>query len=74
MKEKVIKIIADHLKIDEATVSLDSQIIEDLGADSLHIVELVMEIENNFDITIPDDDAEGLTTVGKVVEYVEDYA
>ena len=74
MKEKVIKIIADHLKIDESTVSLDSQIIEDLGADSLHIVELVMEIENNFDITIPDDDAEGLTTVGKVVEYVEDYA
>ena len=74
MKEKVIKIIADHLKIDESTVSLDSQIIEDLGADSLHIVELVMEIENNFDITIPDDDAEGLTTVGNVVEYVEDYA
>ena len=74
MKEKVIKIIDDHLKIDESTVSLDSQIIEDLGADSLHIVELVMEIENNFDITIPDDDAEGLTTVGKVVEYVEDYA
>ena len=68
------KIIADHLGLDLSEVTDDKHIIDDLGADSLHIVELVMEIENNFDITIPDDDAEGLTTVGKVVEYVEDYA
>ncbi len=66
------QIIADHLHIDASTINDDSKIVDDLGADSLHIVELVMQIENQFDIEIPDEDAETLLTVGDVKRYIED--
>ena len=55
-------------------VTDDKHIIDDLGADSLHTVELIMEFENQFDIQIPDDDAESLDTVGKIKEYIEENA
>ena len=65
------KIIADHLGLDLSEVTDDKHIIDDLGADSLHTVELIMEFENQFDIQIPDEDAESLDTVGKIKEYIE---
>ena len=68
------KIIAEHLGLDLSEVTDDKHIIDDLGADSLHTVELIMEFENQFDIQIPDDDAESLDTVGKIKEYIEENA
>ena len=68
------KIIADHLGLDLSEVTDDKHIIDDLGADSLHTVELITEFENQFDIQIPDEDAESLDTVGKIKEYIEENA
>ena len=68
------KIIAEHLGLDLSEVTDDKHIIDDLGADSLHTVELIMEFENQFDIQIPDEDAESLDTVGKIKEYIEETA
>jgi acyl carrier protein len=66
------KIIADHLDVDISEVTDEKHLIDDLGADSLHTVELIMEFENEFDIEIPDDDAESLVTVGKIKEYISE--
>lgn len=66
------KIIAEHLDIDISEVTDEKHLIDDLGADSLHTVELIMEFENEFDIEIPDDDAETLVTVGKIKEYISE--
>ena len=68
------KIIAEHLGLDLSEVTDDKHIIDDLGADSLHTVELIMEFENQFDIQIPDEDAESLDTVGKIKEYIDENA
>jgi acyl carrier protein len=68
------KIIADHLGVDLSEVTDEKHLIDDLGADSLHTVELIMEFENQFDIEIPDEDAESLDTVGKIKEYIEENA
>ena len=68
------KIIADHLGLDLLEVTDEKHLIDDLGADSLHTVELIMEFENEFDIEIPDEDAETLVTVGKIKEYIEENA
>ena len=68
------QIIADHLHIDVSSISDDSKIVEDLGADSLHTVELVMLFEKEFDIEIPDEDTEHLITVGDVKKYIEEYS
>ena len=70
----VEKIIAEHLNIDESSISDDSKIVDDLGADSLHIVELVMQIENQFYIEIPDEDTEHIITVGDLKKYIEEYS
>ena len=70
----VEQIIADHLHIDASIINDDCKIVDDLGADSLHIVELVMQIENQFDIEIPDEDTEHLITVGDVKKYIEEYS
>ena len=70
----VEKIIAEHLNIDESSISDDSKIVEDLGADSLHTVELVMKFEKEFDMEIPDEDTEHLITVGDVKKYIEEYS
>ena len=66
------KIIAENLNINVDSIKDDSHFVNDLGADSLNIVEVVMGIEQEFDIEIPDDDAETLLTVGQVKQYIED--
>jgi|TARA_B100000579_G_C22251747_1_gene585235 acyl carrier protein len=66
----VEQIIADHLDIEVEDVTDEKDLIEDLGADSLHTVELIMEFEQNFDIEIPDGDADELRTVGQIKEYL----
>ena len=71
---EVEKIIAQHLNIDVSEVTDDKHLMEDLGADSLHTVELVIEFENHFDMTIPDEDAEQLQTVKQIKEYIAEYA
>ena len=68
------QLIADHLHIDVSSISDDSKIVEDLGADSLHTVELVMKFEKEFDMEIPDEDTEHLITVGDVKKYIEEYS
>lgn len=67
---KVKEVIVDQLTVDEDDVTLDSAFIDDLGADSLDIVELVMALEDTFGISIPDEDAESIKTVGDAVEYI----
>lgn len=70
--EKVKAIIVEQLGVAEASVEMESSFIDDLGADSLDIVELVMALEEEFDIEIPDTDAEKVVTVGDVVEYIKE--
>ncbi len=71
--EKVKKIIVDQLGIAEDNISLEASFIDDLGADSLDTVELIMAIEEQFDIEIPDEDAEKVVTVNDVVEYIKEH-
>lgn len=68
--EKVRDIIAEQLGLDPEEITMESSFIDDLGADSLDIVELIMALEEEFDIEIPDEDAEKIKTVGDVVEYL----
>ena len=72
--EKVKKIITEQLGIDEKDVTLDSAFIEDLGADSLDIVELIMAMESEFDMEIEDDEVEDISTVEDVVNYIKENA
>jgi acyl carrier protein len=69
--ERVKKIIVDRLGVEESKVTLEASFKEDLGADSLDVVELVMELEDEFDMEISDEDAEKISTVGEVVNYIE---
>jgi len=68
---KVKKIIVSELNCDEAKVTMDAKIKDDLGADSIDAVQIVMEIEDEFKITVDDSQAESMTTVGDVVKYIE---
>lgn len=68
---KVKAIIVDKLGVDENDVTLEASFTNDLGADSLDTVELIMELEKEFDIQIPDEDAEKIVTVGDVVKFIE---
>tara|TARA_B110000014_G_scaffold240614_1_gene208822 strand:+ start:85 stop:318 length:234 start_codon:yes stop_codon:yes gene_type:complete len=68
---KVKAIIVDKLGVDESEVTNDASFTNDLGADSLDTVELIMELEKEFDIQIPDDEAEGIVTVGDAISFVE---
>lgn len=70
--ERIKTVIADQLGVDESSITMDSAFIDDLGADSLDVVELIMGLENEFDLEIPDEEAETITTVGDVVEYIRD--
>ena len=69
--EKVNAIIVDNLGVDAAEVVADASFTNDLGADSLDTVELIMEFEKEFDLQIPDDEAEKITTVGEAIKYIE---
>ncbi|MHB8927046.1 MAG: acyl carrier protein [Bacillota bacterium] len=71
MFEKVKTIIVDQLGVGEDEVSLEASFIDDLGADSLDLVELVMALEEEFDLEVPDEDAEKLVTVGDAVDYIK---
>ena len=71
---KVNEIIAEHLNLDVSEVTDDKHLIDDLGADSLHTVELVMKFEEEFNFAILDEDADGLDTVVKIKEYIEENA
>lgn len=72
--ERVTKIIVDRLGVEESKVTLEASFKDDLGADSLDVVELVMELEDEFDMEISDDDAEKIATVGDAVNYIESKA
>jgi acyl carrier protein len=69
--DRVKKIIIDKLGVDENQVTLEAKFIDDLGADSLDTVELIMEFEKEFDVSIPDDQAEKITSVGEAVSFIE---
>lgn len=69
--ERVSKVIVDRLGVDESEVKLEASFRDDLGADSLDVVELVMELEDEFDMEISDEDAEKIATVGNAVSYIE---
>jgi len=71
IEERVRKIIVEQLGVKEADVTPDASFVDDLGADSLDTVELVMALEEEFEIEIPDEDAEKITTVRQVVDYIE---
>ncbi|GGD72833.1 acyl carrier protein [Croceicoccus mobilis] len=72
-EERVKKIVVEHLGVEADKVTTDASFIDDLGADSLDIVELVMAFEEEFGVEIPDDAAEKITTVGDAVKYIEEH-
>lgn len=72
IESKVKEIIADKLGVDEADVKPEASFTNDLGSDSLDTVELIMEFEKSFNITIPDDQAEKIATVGDAIAYIEE--
>jgi len=71
VQERVIEIVAEQMGVDKSQIGGETSFVNDLGADSLDTVELVMEFEDEFDISIPDEDAEKIQTVGQAIAYVE---
>ncbi len=71
VEEKVKEIIVDQLGVDEKQVNPEASFIDDLGADSLYTVELVMAVEEEFDVEIPDEDAEKIATVQNAIDYIK---
>ncbi len=72
--ERVKSVIVDQLGVDEESITMESSFVDDLGADSLDIVELIMGLEGEFDLEIPDDEAEKISTVGDAVNYIKENA
>lgn len=72
--ERVKSVIVDQLGVDEGSVTPEASFVDDLGADSLDIVELIMGLETEFDIEIPDEQAEKISTVGDAVNYIKENA
>ena len=72
--ERVKSVIVDQLGVDEDDVTMEASFVDDLGADSLDIVELIMGLETEFDLEIPDDQAEKISTVGDAVNYIKENA
>ena len=73
VEERVIEIVSEQMGVNKDQINKDTSFINDLGADSLDTVELVMELEEEFDITIPDEKAEEIQTVGQAVSYIEEH-
>ncbi len=71
IEEKVIQIVSEQMSVDKKELSRETSFVNDLNADSLDTVELVMELEDEFDMTIPDEDAEKLKTVGEAIEFIQ---
>lgn len=70
VESKIKAIVAEQMGVDEAEINRDSSFVNDLNADSLDVVELVMEFEDEFDLSIPDEEAEKIQTVGQAIDYV----
>jgi acyl carrier protein len=70
-EERIVQIVCDNLGVNKEQVTRNTSFQEDIGADSLDIVELVMELEEEFEITIPDEEAEKIKTVGQAIDYIE---
>jgi len=70
--DKIKDIIVEQLDVEEDAVTMEASITEDLGADSLDVVDLVMSIEESFDVEIPDEEVENIKTVGDIVKFIED--
>ncbi len=70
IKEKVISIVSEQMGVDKSEITLDTSFVNDLNADSLDTVELVMEFEDEFELSIPDEEAEKIQTVGQAVEHI----
>ncbi|GAV19177.1 acyl carrier protein [Mariprofundus micogutta] len=70
IEAKIIKIVSDQLNVDEGEINPDSSFVDDLGADSLDTVELVMAFEEEFGVEIPDEDAEGIQSVQNAIDYI----
>ncbi|NOT00256.1 MAG: acyl carrier protein [Phycisphaerales bacterium] len=73
IKEKVVSIVSEQLSVDKNEIQMETSFVNDLNADSLDTVELVMELEDEFDINIPDDEAEKLQTVGQAIQYIQNH-
>lgn len=71
--EKVSEILAEQLDAEAGSITADTKLVEDLGADSLDVVDLVMTLEDEFDMEIPDEDIENVRTVGDIVKYLEEH-
>lgn len=71
--EKVTEILCDQLDVDAEKVTMEASITDDLGADSLDVVDLVMSLEEEFNVEIPDEEVENIKTVGDIVQYIEDH-
>jgi acyl carrier protein len=71
IEQKVIQIVSDQMSVDKGEITRQTSFVNDLNADSLDTVELVMELEDEFDMTIPDDQAEKLRTVGEAIDYIK---
>ncbi|MCF8008847.1 MAG: acyl carrier protein [Halanaerobiales bacterium] len=69
--DRIVQVVSEELAISEEEITEDASFIDDLGADSLDVVELIMALEEEFDIEIPDEDAENIATVADAVEYIE---
>lgn len=72
-EEKIAELIADKLGVEVSKIKPEAKFVEDLGADSLDTVELIMQLEDEFSLEIPDEEAEKLTTVGTVIEYINSH-
>ena len=70
IKEKVIKIVSEQMGVEKSEITMETSFVNDLNADSLDTVELVMEFEDEFELSIPDEEAEKIQTVGAAVEYI----
>jgi acyl carrier protein len=73
VEERVIEIVSEQMGVAKDQITKETSFVNDLGADSLDTVELVMEFEEEFDITIPDEEAEKIQTVGQAIQYIEDH-
>ncbi len=71
IEERVVEIVANQMGVDKSQITRETSFVNDLGADSLDTVELVMEFEDEFNINIPDEDAQKIQTVGQAIDYVE---